>query len=892
MPLQADFTVLNKEVQRMNMRNRFMSICKKYLKSFTIFALLISMLLSTYISASAQEPLSTGDTFIYVDVYSVKADGKYTGTFFKHNNSLYIEKETLLNMADLVEYKNSLGEIISFARKDEPNAEFVTADYETFTYKDVVYYPFIEAMTDLCINATFNRKKEVVIAIPAKSIWDIYSAVEPMYDNVTYKMWEWQNAEEFDSETSRVVAQATNIGRKLYALPAVAYDYASGNATYEQYRSALWGILAPEAEIKPENLKAYKEEMYFLSRIEFKGEISKMDPFTDDSETGYKTDFYNDNSVTAKLASWAKNGNTLLQVEDNTKIIQYYSNLENMNESIVRGVELVNRSGLADNASLNKAFEEVVEINSGEKSMWNMVLSESGDGLVELLIGKSTNVVREALDDFAINGTVVEFWANTMDYFGEKLLGEDYTSYQVDATISATSNLHIQDAARRSFYYYKVIYETTKNTQKKIEALQNMKDVTLIYMLAGHNAWKSLSFDSDLSESSNPTVKEMAKHVESLLQYNANDFSVYQNAVDTKYGIAALGESREQHFFFFSWDETWGNEIGGLEFSLEGKDADGKGFLYKKIFSHLYYQQDGMQVGNIRTNSRTDSYSRTVEVLEPENICEIVIRPGQKGQNVLDAGMHLYTGTKQEEYTKGLDKYLVRERDGTVIYRIPVPMDSGVSTGEALATTRVDSKFDFTTTIGTNSKGQQTGADASDEPEYPVKVVTPTYVPQGPFDGECKFENDIARYIIRYNSKILNVDRSYFIPSVYVYYVCDEVNQYVYAVSELKWTDMKFEEYYQEQKNFYDEDSFSTKEYPIEDIKEIRLNNGAVRYFTTKDRMSGGTGDTVYCFLYDLGNGEKIQGYWHLESNEGKVPDTFEAFLLELLSNVEIEKKK
>ena len=74
-------------------------------------------------------------------------------------------------------------------------------------------------------------------------------------------------------------------------------------------------------------------------------------------------------------------------------------------------------------------------------------------------------------------------------------------------------------------------------------------------------------------------------------------------------------------------------------------------------------------------------------------------------------------------------------------------------------------------------------------------------------------------------------------------------------------------------------------------IKEIRLNNGAVRYFTTKDCMSGGTGDTVYCFLYDLGNGEKIKGYWHLESNEGKVPDTFEAFLLELLSNVEVEKK-
>lgn len=827
------------------------------------------------------EPLSANDTFIYVDVYTVEYVKGYNGDFFLRNNTLYIEKETLLTMAPLTEYRNQFGETIGFARTDVENAEFKVESDDYFIIKDRSYYPFIEAMSDLCINTSFNRKKEALIAIPAKSVWDIYSAVEPMYDNSTYKMWYWQTADTYDSETSRVLAQATDIGRKLYALPAAIYDYASGNATYDQYRAALQKITYPELDVEVSELQVYKNELKALTGIEYRGDLTKIEPDTD-TESGYKAEFYEDHSASAKIASLVGKTDKLLQVEDSVKIMEYYANLENLNESIVHGLELVNQTGSIDINSLKEAMNDIVEINAGEKSMWNTLLNQTAEGLLEVIIGDFTDAATQAAGDKGIKGTAAEFWVNVMDYCGEKFLGQNYTTFQVESVIAATSNLHIQDAARRSFYYYKVIYETTENVQKKMEALENMRDTTLIYMLAGHNAWKAMEFDSDLAAGAKPTVEEMAEHIAYLLQYNQTDFSVYENAQDSKYAISALGDWRDQYIYLFNWDEEKGNAVGGLDFSIEGKDEEGLGFLYKKIFTYVYYQQNGMLVGNIRTNSRTDKYTRTVEILETEGVCEIVIRPKNKGASVADVGITAYTGTRAKEWTKGLDTYLVTEADGTVIYRIPVPFGSGASKGEALPSTRVDSKFDFTVPIsGRNDTTAEENTDV-------FEVVETTYVPTGPFNGEYSFETNVAKYTIKYNDNIFGIATTAYLSTPYIAYKEDLEDIISKNVCQLSVVDWDFNRYYQGQKNLYD-DSFFRVDYPIEDVKEIRLENGTVKYFAFTSEDSDMIDGTVYCFYADFGDGMTIIGSWGEKENEGRAIEVFEHFILEIFGQMKIE---
>lgn len=869
----------------MKRKNFFKDIFKNAFKNVLMFVLVISMLCTPYMPVSAKELLGAGDTFIYVDMYSVEANGKFKGTFFKHNNSLYIETETLLNMAPLVEYQNESGETISFARRDVKNAEFVVGDYETFTYKDVIYYPYIEAMTDLCIDTTFDRKRELVRVIPARSVWDIYSATDPMYNNVTYKMWNWQTADKYDAETSRVLAQATDIGRKLYALPTAIYDYASGTATYEQYRAALSKIMYPNLDLAMAEIAAHKDRMKYLTMIEYRGDVTKMNPENGESETGYNEEFCKDYSASAKAASLVGKVEKLAQVEESLKIMEYYANMENMNESIARGIELVSRTGNIDIQSLTEAFDDTVEINSGEKSMWNALLEQKAEGLVEVIIGDLTSAANDAAGSIGINATATEFWVNTMDMIGEEVLGENYTTFQVDSVITATSNLHIQDAARRSFYYYKVLYETTENTQKKMEALQNMRDTTLIYMLAGHNAWKALEFDSTIATDSKATVEEMAEHIEYLLEFSASDFSVYQHAQDTKYAISALGDWRDQYIYMFDWDEAKGNEVGGLEFSLEGKDEDGLGFLCKKVFSYQYYQQDGMLVGNIRSNSRTDSYTRTVEVLKTEGVCEIVIRPKTKGTSVADVGMTVYTGSHAKEWTKGLSDYLVTEEDGTVVYRIPVVLGSGVSKGDALPTTRVDSKFDFSVPIVDGKVGEV----VPEETGYDVEVVETTYVPTGPFNGKYSFTTNIAKYTLNYNDNIFCITTSWDPSLPYVGYADNTENIITENICQLSVVDWDFNRYYQGQKNLYD-DSYFRVDYPVENIKEIRFDNAVVKYFTISEEDADIIDGTVYFFYIELGDGLNIIGSWGEKANEGKAIEVFEHFIVEILGQMDVER--
>ncbi len=844
---------------------------KKAMRNLMIFIIFVGLAFSSVLPVQATQPLGENDNVFRVKMYSATAGGEFEGTFFKKDNALYVSGDTLMNMVQMNRFTDGEGMVVSFARIDAPDIKFMVSDENCFVFDGVSYYSFMDAVCSLCINVEYDYERELVRVLTAKNVWDITASLEQIYNNKTYNMFYWQNAKFLDADISRIEAQITDIGRHLYALPASVYSYMSGDADMESYRGALWKIMVPMIDVDSTELTCFNEEMKFIQGIEggeYIGDALK-------DKSGFWGMFGETWEGAGKITGVLGDLNTLMQVEDSLEVIKFYYSIENMDASIVNGVKLIGVTGMSENSELEEAFDTTLDIVNNQEPLPVKIAEEAGDGVVELLFGSIEN---------GMNSSVAEFGVNVVDNLGEKIFPIwflDYNAKHVDGVIEATSNLHIQDAAKRSYHYYKSLYEATENIQKKSDALQNMKDVTLIYLLAGHNAWKAFEFDEDLAVSSAASVEEIIEHISYLLSYDLTDFEVYERALDAKHAIMAKYAGRARTYYFFQWDEAKGKEVGGLTFSIEGKDLAGQGFLYKKLFSHLYYQQNGILVGNIRYNAKTDAYSRIVGTYSVEGVSEIVIRPGQSGQSVADVGMNVAVGFPSNVWKDGLEDYLVTEPDGSVIYRIPLPLGSGVSEGEALPTKRVESKFDFVQATDTTG---QTNADNQID-----------YVPTGPFNGEFLSDTREILYRLKYNDEMFYV-YSYSDPySMHVAYASQKDVSLVDNIGGIRYVTLSFEEDYTSHKNRRSGGPFDTYEkYDTEDYKEITIADRIVRYYRIDYRYSGSEKDSyIYQFYVDLGTGFNLSGWWGL--GEDIVPEgaeTIEKFLLEMLSNIEIEYKK
>lgn len=845
-----------------------------------------------------KEPLGSTDNIFQIKIFSAKAKGAYDGNFFKKNNFLYIDKESILNMADFKVDEGTNGRLIKITRKDDSGLYFKVSDYETVTFEDVTYYPFIEAMNELCINMIYDDDLNGIRVIPAKNVEPLMDMFYEIYDSDIYNMGSWRDAQYLDADMSRAVAQSVTIARGFFSLPEVAYDYLSGNMDYESYRVALYKILLNKVSCDVVDLDDFKEEKNFLEMLESNQELfeslekSKKLPTTG----AFWGKAKGASKLAGGIAGLINDADTILQTEDTLDAVNFYYNIDNMNESVVNGIELINTSWTSENKNFKEALDDTVKFNNGEKSLADMILAEMNDGMIKLGAGEIDYGVCTSLGEFGVSIT-----DEIGEYIAEEFFGSSYAPDQLEGIMIVTANLEIQDAAIKAYKYYKAIYESTNDVSKKMLALNNMKDVTLVYMIAGHNAWMSMEFEESMKTAVDMNVSDMSICIENLLDYGEEDFCVYQNVINTKHKIFMNYDNREQTYYFFNWDEEKGEAVGGLDFSLEGRDNKGQGFLCKPVFTDVYFQKNGLVVGSVN-NTAAKKYSRIIETYEIDGICEIVIKPCIVGKSVAGVDMQVAVGGTTQVWDGDLSQYLVKEADGSVVYRIPLPLGSNVSDGSAIATKTVKSAFKIEQML-------DAGYDKEEDPfEIPNEDITNNYdkddnnsednsdantIPGKPYEKMARmyfedyiyelYANPEVLYMISFDGFNYNVGHAPYIDLSDAYAQGVPYNE----ITSLSTVDKTFEDYYEYcrtfGKNVY-------KEISSGEVSNITVAQYTVKYFTTtythyKANPNGNIKEDVINFYVDLGDGNSIQGSWNVFENQNR-PITFEEFLNEAFGHM------
>lgn len=810
------------------------------------------------------KPLRSSDNVFTIDIYSTE-NGKYKGTFFKKDNTLYIEEETIIQLDKINFFIDVSVDKEGFMNWDEEDKIHWIEPDEVYTHEDYTFYPFVDVIADLCLTAVYDSDLHALRIIPAKNVHNLPNVADKMFNNIYYQMANWRKAEILNASDSRAVAQSFDICRNLFSLPSTVYKYATGDADYESYRSAFRAILLPDLNAQINSLDTFKEERAFLDMLEVSGEFAKAFPV----DSGFWGLVSEDTLLAGTAAGLVNDAQTIMQTKDSLEVVTYYYNMDNINASIANGVELIYKtgSGEGNGTPFNKALEDTVAFNNGETYLCQALLEEMGDGLVEFAFSKV---------DSSANNTVGKFCVGALDYLGEHYAPDWYNAAkQIDATITATSNLSIQDSAKKCYNYYYSVYQTSDSREKQLTTLRNMRDSLLIYMLAGHNAWKALEFDPDLGPAAILIYGKMAKEIETLLDYGMEDFRVYENALATKHTIMANYGDREQTYYFFSWDASKADAIGGVDFTLEGIDKNGEGLLHKYSFAHVYYQQNGIFMGRV-TNYGGRNSIKTLEYYNSDTTCEVVIRGKNTGASVADIGLTVAEGFIGSTWTGDVSGYLVTEADGSVVYRIPLPLGSGTSDGTALPTTTVSSSW-VEYPSGGDAETGESGGNVKYHFEY-------DYVPTGPFEGEYSvpfyLNDEKYKLTLWYNSDLLYL-MGYSDPTAQkITYEWKQENWSMEHFASIKYFDKDFEEYFETTTTF----AFNKKAV-VTDLREIIFPNVTVKMFEYTRPEWG----TSRVFHADFGNGIYLNGGYNQEYALEWGDLTFEQLVLELFSNVTIE---
>jgi len=818
------------------------------------------------------QPLSPRDNIFTLDIHSA-VNGKFQGTFFKKDNTLYIEQETILKL-DTINYITDVSvNKDGFINWDDEDKLYWIEPEEVYTFEDYSFYPFVEVISDLRLTAVYDSSIPALRIIPAKDVHDIPKIANKMLNNIDYSMVNWRKAEILNADDSRAVAQSFDICRNLFSLPSTIYKYATGDADYESYRSAFRAILLPDLDVQINSLDTFKEEQNFLDMLETSGELGKAFPV----DTGFWGVVNEKARLSGAVSGFINDAQTIMQYKDCLEVTTYYYNMDNINSSIANGVELIyaTDSGVGNGTPFNKALEDTVAFNNGETFLSQALLEEMGDGVVEFAFSKV---------DSSFNNTVGKFCVSALDYLGENYAPDWYNAAkQIDATITATSNLSIQDSAKRCYNYYYSVYQTANSREKQLTALQNMRDAMLIYMLAGHNAWKALEFDPDLGPAAILIYEKMAKEIKSLLNYGMEDFRVYENALDAKHAILADFTTRKQTYYFFKWNEAKANEIGGVDFCLEGLDENGASYLHKYMFSHVYFLRNGLFVGRV-TNTGDKAAARTLEFYETPGICEVVIRPKTAGASVEDIDLTVAIGFGGAYLDDDLSRYLVTGKDGTVIYRIPLPIGSAVSDGTALPTVTVTSSLDF---VSGGIAEEDSDKDTEKIPEGDVVYSSDfDYVPTGPFEGNYSgdYRNNYKKYriSISYNSDLLYITGSSSDYYARVFYAENKE-----STEEDRFADIN---YFYKDFEYIKATFLEDEDIVITEFKEIIFPNSTVKMYVYYNK--DWPGNVHYEYFGDLGIGINLTGDYYPEKAAEYGSLTFEQFILELFSNITIESLK
>ena len=633
--------------------------------------LLLCMTMSSAVPAKADLFPENFNKAFSVDVYSTETNKVFQGEFLRYENNLYISEQTVKNITAVEMIHRAEGGLMVI--REDTNAKVVFTNEQMVAEGDMVYWPYQETMTMLCLNTWYDEERKTLRVMPTKGIWELPNDFGLVSEYGIYRMESFRNpdagwySELLDYKTARAVSMVADVGKNWMKWPKYVTQY----TVYEQYRDAVWRIMVPELD---ESLESISIATGVADLVKFFGQLPEaaIDSInTVATNKGWESLTYGKDAYKKAMGGAETIGNVMgilsdiknaLQIEDMQEYWTVLATMENVNSGLANGLSLILPEAKEQSDALGLALEETVQLMSGDKSPYALMFREVAQGTYDLLIDK------------ALGWTIFEVGTTAANFIADGTLG---TQKQIDATLVCTTNLLIQDAAQDAFDKYWKQCDKQSDYKEKAKSIEKMRDCLLVYMMAGYNAWKAMEFDEDLGPTATAIAEAMDSRILELMSYDEFDFSVAKNAENSIWKLNGLVFND-----FVEVSVSWKSEVRNtpveLEVLVNGTNSAGKAITLFENGQYYPFAYDS-STGQFTNTSVLTALTRTefsnsvyLFVIDREGDYEITIRFPEGWNNsavsLWDCDVILYANWQEQN----VHRYIQYDDNGQPYFRVPI----------------------------------------------------------------------------------------------------------------------------------------------------------------------------------------------------------------------------
>ena len=485
-----------------------------------IFCMMFSSLFGVALDVEAEELVTEFQLYVISDVEK----NAFVGNFILSEDDIYVSEDTLCRIGN-VESSIVIGvEDVAYSVV-RGGLETHFSDTELLYREDAVYFPFIKTLSELCLGTAFYEEERVLEVQQCADLSKLEPFLTTIYKNPYYNMSGWQN-QAFFYEGAYLSAIATDV---LKNFNFISYNdpFNLYLAQKEQYQQAFWSILIP---VKEDDFIFFIEETNeIVEKIaKYKGIADVVSEAIDgEKESGFLGDCGKAIGIVGDVFDY-------MQLEEIMELYSYVRSMGEMDESYMRGLELVLNS---DTSSMNIFMKQkglyALSLYQKETPVWEATLRTVFEGAVE-------DVEDKALEKLL--GKICSLACDITNATVDSLLG---TQDQVDATIQAHHILEIQKNCASYFQYHRQDVFTS-DWEDEVAALQDLHDVMALYLRAGVAAYRALAIDEELEETADSMASQINADLETLAEYQEKDFSVVKDAKDSSEKIIEFVPALEE----------------------------------------------------------------------------------------------------------------------------------------------------------------------------------------------------------------------------------------------------------------------------------------------------------------------------------------------------------
>lgn len=565
-------------------------IGKQSMRHILAICLIVSLLFAEGINVNAAEEYMEFELY----VVSEEAPQAFVGKFAMADGKLYISEETLLKLGDVnTAIVIDVEDVAYTLERDALITEFSWD--ELLDTEDTVYFPFVKALGEMCLRASFSEQDRVLVVEQRANLLELVPLMKDIYADNAYNMSYWQN-QEFFYGFSYSAAVATDIVKNFSFV-----SYCTQTTQKEQYQEAFWSILLPTKEEDVIFLEETNEMIGMLSKYKSIADDAS-EVLTGDSDSGFFGDYGKAIGCLGKITDY-------MQTEELLEVYTYLNSMGDMEESYVTGLELILSAPTSSmNSTMKERGEYVISLYREQTPTWEAALTALIEGVEKDLETEGVDKVMEiAFGKGKILGTVCDITNLAID----SLMG---TQEQVDATILAHHCLEIQKNCG-NYYYYHRRNLSSQNWEELVGELQKLHDVTAVYLRSGVAAYRAIAIDDELRYAADIAIGRINEDLEKLAEYQTEDFLVVEDTKIAAEQITKLAKELPEEermgliveipteiIVRVNWDALGldGN-LMEIELGVNGKLEDGNP-VYIDGTESLIYAEDGSLIAEYERN--------------------------------------------------------------------------------------------------------------------------------------------------------------------------------------------------------------------------------------------------------------------------------------------------